>query len=53
MYTFQRDERDTAFAQGYLLKVQQALSDQPEQYEKFLKLLYEFGCSDKTPVEVS
>ncbi|KAK2155126.1 hypothetical protein LSH36_248g03050 [Paralvinella palmiformis] len=47
-----RDERDTAFAQGYLLKVQQALSDQPEQYEKFLKLLYEFGCSDKTPVQL-
>ena len=50
---FQRDERDTAFAQAYLSKVKSALRDDRQKYEDFLKLLNEFGKNEGSPVKVS
>lgn len=45
-----RDHRDTIFAQAYLTKVKQTLKNDMDRYEKFLKILFEFGKSDHSPV---
>uniref|UniRef100_T1J6B0 Myb-like domain-containing protein n=1 Tax=Strigamia maritima TaxID=126957 RepID=T1J6B0_STRMM len=47
-----RDERETAFAQSYLLKVKEVTKNHDHIYESFLKLLYEFGQSDKSAVQL-
>ena len=52
MSLFQRDERDTAFAQAYLLKVKKFLRDDLDKYEKFLRIMYEFNKSGQSPVKV-
>lgn len=51
-FYFQRDHRDTIFAQAYLTKVKQTLKNDMDRYEKFLKILFEFGKSDHSPVVV-
>ena len=51
-FFLQRDDRDTAFAQAYLLKVKKVLRDDLDKYEKFLRLMYEFNKSGQSPVKV-
>ena len=51
-FAIQKDDRDTAFAQAYLTKAAEALKDDFTTYEQFLKLLYEFGKSEQSPVKV-
>lgn len=50
---FQRDHRDTIFALAYLNKVKETLKTDIERYEQFLRILFEFGKSDYSPVVVS
>ena len=52
LFAIQKDDRDTAFAQAYLTKAAEALKDDFTTYEQFLKLLYEFGKSEQSPVKV-
>ncbi|KAJ8304229.1 hypothetical protein KUTeg_017812 [Tegillarca granosa] len=47
-----KDDRDTAFAQSYLNKAREVLKDDIDRYEKFLKILYDFGKSELSPVEL-
>ncbi|XP_036361780.1 uncharacterized protein LOC115215501 isoform X2 [Octopus sinensis] len=45
-----RDHRDTIFALAYLNKVKETLKTDIERYEQFLRILFEFGKSDYSPV---
>ncbi|XP_061172157.1 GON-4-like protein [Saccostrea echinata] len=47
-----KDDRDTAFAQAYLTKAAEDLKDDFTTYEQFLKILYEFGKSEQSPVKL-
>lgn len=49
---FQRDEKDTAFAQAYLKRVKEALNSD-EKYGQFLTLLHDFERNVRNPTEVS
>ena len=49
----QKDDKDTAFAQAYLNRTKEALKENTEKYEQFLKILYHFGKSEQSPVKVS
>ncbi|XP_033750127.1 uncharacterized protein LOC117334553 [Pecten maximus] len=48
----QKDDRDTAFAQAYLCRAREVLKADDDTYETFLKLLYDFGKSDFSPVKL-
>ncbi|XP_060074147.1 GON-4-like protein [Ylistrum balloti] len=48
----QKDDRDTAFAQAYLCRAREVLKGDDDTYETFLKLLYDFGKSDFSPVKL-
>ncbi|OWF39043.1 GON-4-like protein isoform X2 [Mizuhopecten yessoensis] len=48
----QKDDRDTAFAQAYLCRAREVLKTDDDTYEAFLKLLYDFGKSDFSPVKL-
>lgn len=48
----QKDDRDTAFAQAYLCRAREILKTNDDTYEAFLKLLYDFGKSDFSPVKL-
>ncbi|GAB1603012.1 uncharacterized protein LOC115215501 [Argonauta hians] len=45
-----RDHRDTIFALAYLNKVKETLKSDLERYEQFLRILFEFGKSEHSPV---
>lgn len=49
----QKDDKDTAFAQAYLNRTKEALKENTEKYEQFLKILYDFGKSEHSPVKAS
>lgn len=50
---FQRDDKDIVFAQAYLNRTKEALKGDTVKYEQFLKILYDFGKSEQSPVKVS
>ncbi|XP_064618934.1 GON-4-like protein [Lineus longissimus] len=48
-----RDDRDTAFARAYLTRVKQAMKSDPENFERFVQILAEFGeDGEKSPVQL-
>ena len=48
----QRDEKDTAFAQSYLIRVRDALKCE-EKYSEFLSLLHAFETNTRDPTQVN
>ena len=49
----QRDDRDTSFAQAFLWNAKDRLKNNVKVYGQFLKILYDFGRGEHSPVKVN
>ncbi|XP_076102737.1 GON-4-like protein [Mytilus galloprovincialis] len=47
-----KDDKDTAFAQAYLNRTKEALKEDLDKYEQFLKILNDFGKSEQSPIKL-
>ena len=52
IFVFQRDMRDTLFAQGYIDRVKSELADDLPRLEKFLEIMHQFSLDTGSAVEV-